>query len=146
MSQRATYPSDLLDHDWFYLEPLLPKSKCGTNRGGRPQEYPTREIVNGIRYVLRTGAAWRHMPHDLPPWDTVYHYFRRWRRDGTWQRIHDQLRGDVRQFDGRERVPSAAVIDSQSVKTTSRGGSAVTMRARKSRGASVTSSSTHSGS
>lgn len=138
MTTRPAYPSDLADSDWFYLEPLLPKPKCGTARGGRPQEYPTREIVNGIRYILRTGAAWRHMPHDLPPWDTVYGYFRRWKNDGTWLMIHEKLRGDVRESEGRDRIPSAAIIDSQSVKTTSRGALAVTMRARKSRVASGT--------
>jgi len=137
MTTRLAYPSDLSDEDWFYLEPLMPKSKCGTSLGGRPQEYPTREIVNGIRYILRTGAAWRHMPHDLPPWDTVYHYFRRWKTDGTWQRLHDKLRGDVRESEGRERIPSAAIIDSQSVKTTSRGAFVVTTQARKSRAASA---------
>ena len=131
MTTRPAYPSDVSDSEWSILEPVLPKPKCGTARGGRPQEYPTREIVNGVRYVLRTGAAWRQMPHDLPPWDTVYGYFRRWQNDGTWQRVHDQLRGDVRASDGRERMPSAAIIDSQSVKTTSRGAAAVTMRARK---------------
>ena len=138
MIERAAYPSDIADEEWSYLDPLLPGPKCGTPRGGRPQEFPTREIVNGIRYVLRTGCAWRLMPHDLPPWSTVYHYMRAWKRDGTWLRVHDQLRGDVRQADGRERMASAAIIDSQSVKMTSRGGSAVTMRARKSVDASVT--------
>jgi transposase len=138
MAERPAYPSDIADDEWFYLEPLLPGSKFGTARGGRPQEYPTREIVNGIRYVLRTGCAWRLLPHDLPPWCTVYHYMRRWKQDGTWVRVHDQLRGDVRQAEGRERVPSAAIIDSQSVKTTSKGAFAVTTRARKSVAASVT--------
>lgn len=132
MTTRAAYDSDISDEEWSYLEPLLPGAKCGTSRGGRPQEFPTREIVNGLRYVLRTGCAWRLMPHDLPPWWTVYYYLRIWKRDGTWVRVHDKLRGDVRQSEGRERIPSAAIIDSQSVKTTSRGAFAVTMRARKS--------------
>lgn len=138
MTKRAAYPSDIADEEWSYLEPLMPQAKCGTPRGGRPQEFATREIVNGIRYVVRTGCAWRLLPHDLPPWCTVYHYMRAWKRDGTWERIHDQLRGDVRQAEGRDRIPSAAIIDSQSVKTTSKGAFAVTMRARKSVGASVT--------
>jgi transposase len=138
MNERPAYASDISDEEWMYLEPLLPASKYGTPRGGRPQEFPTREIVNGIRYVLRTGCAWRLMPHDLPTWWTVYYYLRVWKRDGTWVRIHEQLRGDVRQTEGRERMPSAAIIDSQSVKTTSRGASAVTMRAKKSADASVT--------
>src|SRR5271155_4486042 len=74
MIERAAYPSDIADEEWSYLDPLLPAPKFGTPRGGRPQEFPTREIVNGIRYVLRTGCAWRLMPHDRPPWWTVYHY------------------------------------------------------------------------
>ncbi len=138
MDERPTYASDITDEEWTYLEALLPAAKCGTSRGGRPQEFATREIVNGIRYVLRTGCAWRLMPHDLPPWWTVYYYLRLWKRDGTWLRVHDQLRGDVRQTEGRDRMPSAAIIDSQSVKTTSRGAFAVTMRAKKSVDASVT--------
>lgn len=138
MNARPAYPSDIGDEEWTYLEALLPASRFGTSRGGRPQEFATREIVNGIRYVLRTGCAWRLMPHDLPPWWTVYYYLRNWKRDGTWSRIHDQLRGDVRQTEGRDRMPSAAIIDSQSVKTTSRGAFAVTMRAKRSVDASVT--------
>jgi len=134
---RPPYPSDIADAEWFFLEPLLPKSKSGTRRGGRPPEFTAREIVNGIRYLLRTGCSWRQLPHDLPPWGIVYHYMRKWKLDGTWLRIHDKLRGDVRQSEGRNRLPSAAIIDSQSVKTTSKGGHAVTMRARKSVAASV---------
>lgn len=145
MAKRAAYPSDLTDEEWEILERLLPAPKWGTSRGGRPQEFPTREIVNGVRYVLRTGCAWRSMPHDLPPWWTTYKYFQRWNRDGTWQRVHDKLRGDVRQAEGRERQPSAAIIDSQSVKTTERGASGVTMRAKESADARGTSSSTRSG-
>ena len=132
MTQRAAYASDITDEEWSYLEPLLPAAKCWTSRGGRPQEFPRREIVNGIRYVLRTGCAWRLLPHDLPPWWTVYYYMRLWKHDGTWVRVHDKLRGDVRQSEGRDRMPTAAIIDSQSVKMTSRGASAVTMRAKKS--------------
>jgi transposase len=138
MKARPAYASDIADGEWIYLEALLPAARCGTSRGGRPQEFATREIVNGIRYVLRTGCAWRLMPHDLPPWWTVYYYMRLWKRDGTWLRVHDQLRGDVRQNEGRDRMPSAAIIDSQSVKTTSRGGCAVTMRAKRSVDASAT--------
>ena len=92
---------------------------------------PRREIINGIRYVVRSGCAWRLMPHDLPHWGTCHHYFRTWRKDGTWEKIHDQLRGDVRQAAGRQRQPSAAIRDSQSVKTTEKGGSGVMMQARR---------------
>ena len=124
---RSTYPSDLNDREWQLLEPLLPPPKPG----GRPVKYPRREVVNAIRYVLRTGCSWRMLPHDLPPWRTAFHYFRTWRRDGTWQRAHDTLRSLTRQSAGRWATPSAAIIDSQSVKTAEKGGQGVTMLARK---------------
>src|SRR5687768_16537366 len=110
---RQTYPTDLSDAEWHLLARLIPEPKPG----GRPIKYSRREIVNAILYVLRSGEAWRLMPHDLPAWATVYHYFRRWRRDGTWQRIHDHLRREVRRRDGRLAQPSAAILDSQTVKT-----------------------------
>ncbi len=115
---RQTYPTDLSDAEWHLLARLIPKPLPG----GRPVKYSRREIVNAILYILRSGEAWRLMPHDLPAWATVYHYFRRWQRDGTWQRIHDRLRREVRRRDGRLAQPSAAILDSQTVKTTSRGG------------------------
>ena len=123
---RPNYPTDLNDREWQLLEPLLPPPKPG----GRPVKYPRREVVNAIRYVLRTGCSWRMLPHDLPPWRTAFHYFRTWRRDGTWQQAHDALRSLTRQFEGRQASPSAAIIDSQSVKTAEKGGPEVTMRAR----------------
>ena len=115
---RKSYPSDLRDREWQLLEPLLPPPKPG----GRPIKYSRREVVNAIRYVLRTGCAWRMLPHDLPPWRTTFHYFRTWRRDGTWERVHSALRDQVRVSQGRDASPSAAIIDSQSVKTTEKGG------------------------
>ena len=125
---RSTYPSDLNDREWQLLEPLLPPPKPG----GRPVKYPRREVVNAIRYVLRTGCSWRMLPHDLPPWRTAFHYFRTWRRDGTWQRAHDTLRSLTRQSAGPPgQRPAQRIIDSQSVKTAEKGGQGVMMLARK---------------
>jgi transposase len=127
MRDRMPYSSDLSDREWQILEPLLPPEKPG----GRHRAYPIREILNAIQYVLRSGCAWRAIPHDLPHWETAYHYFQRWKKDGTWQQIHDQLHTELRLRMGRESQPSAAIIDSQSVKTTEKGGFTVTMEQRK---------------
>ena len=124
---RARYPSDLTHAQWKLLEPLIPAVKTG----GRPALFARREIVDAMLYVLRTGCPWRALPHDFPVWQTVYHYFRVWRLDGTWERVHAALRDQVRVAAGREVSPSAAIIDSQSVKTTEQGGSAATTRARR---------------
>ena len=114
---RRAYPSDLSDTEWRILEPLLPPEKPG----GRHRGYALREIINAIQYLIRCGGAWRSLPHDLPHWQSVYHYFQQWKRDGTWLRIHDHLHEEVRRQMGRDVQPSAAVIDSQSVKTTEKG-------------------------
>ncbi len=119
---RRRYPSDLTDRQWAVLAPLIPAAKPG----GRPRSADTREVVDAVLYVLRNGVVWRALPHDFPPWSTVYTYFRAWRRDGTWERLHDALRDRVRAKDGRAASPSAAVLDSQSVKTTDKGGRAAT--------------------
>jgi putative transposase len=111
---RQPYPSDLTAAQWHRLQPWLPAPKTQ----GRPRSVSLREVVNAIRYVLRTGCSWRSLPHDFPCWQTVYGYFRRWRREGLWQRIHEDLRPRVRRRAGREATPSAAILDSQSVKTT----------------------------
>ena len=120
---RRRYPSDLTDAQWADLAPLLPRALPG----GRPRTHPTREVVDALRYILRGGIAWRALPHDYPPWQTVYHYFRAWRLDGTWERLNDELRELVRVRAGRTRQPSAAILDSQSAKTTEKGGSGAMM-------------------
>ena len=128
---RKAYPTDLNDKEWAVIAPYVPQPKTG----GRPAEHERREILNAIAYVLRSGCAWRLMPHDLPPWSTVYDYFRQWRKDGTWERINAALREKLRITLGREAEPSAAIIDSQTVKTTEKGGRVGTTLARKSRDA-----------
>ncbi len=111
---RKTYPSDLSDVEWLILLPLIPAAKTG----GRPRCVDIREIMNAIFYVIRSGCAWRMLPHDFPAWQTVYGYFRSWRQAGVWEQMNTALRESVREQAGRETEPSAAIIDSQSVKTT----------------------------
>ena len=112
--ERKPYPSDLNDAEWQIIKPLIPPAKPG----GRPRNTDMREVLNGIFYELRSGCAWRMLPHDLPPWQTVYHYFRQWKGDGTWEAMNQTLRIRLRIAEGREAEPSAAIMDSQSVKTT----------------------------
>ena len=135
------YPSDLTDQEWTILASLIPAAKPG----GRPRTVDMREVINALLYVDRTGCQWRALPHDFPPWSTVWTYFRTWRNDGTWERIHTALREAVRVKQGREPTPSAAIIDSQSVKTSQKGGGAATTGAKRSKAASGTSSSTRMG-
>src|SRR5215470_3040248 len=106
-------PPSLSDEQWAVLEPFIPQPSTQ----GRPAEIERREIVNAILYLLRSGCPWRHVPHDLPAWSTVYSYFRRWRLEGVWDRVLAALRMQMRSRQGRHAEPSAAIIDSQSIKT-----------------------------
>jgi transposase len=114
------YDSDLTDAQWRLIEPLLPPPATA----GRPEKHPRREIVNAILYVVRTGCAWRLLPREFPPWQTVFWYFKRWRADGSLDRLHDALRDRLRDADGRDPMVSAAIVDAQSVKGADTVGSA----------------------
>jgi transposase len=118
---RQRYTTDLTDAQWERLRPLL---ETPTYKGGRPREYPMREIVNALLYYVKNGCGWRNLPHDLPPWSNVNDHFRRWKKNGMLERIHDTLREAVREAEGRERTPSAAVLDAQSVRTAEKRGGA----------------------
>lgn len=135
------YPSDLTDAEWGQVEPLIPPAK----RGGRRRKVDVREVVNGLLYVLSTGCQWRAVPKDLPPKSTLFSYFDLWNWDGTLGRIHQELYVKCREAMGREASPTAAIIDSQSVKSAEKGGVASTragmMRGRRSKARSVISSS-----
>ncbi len=115
--KRKPYPSDLTDEQWAKLKPHLPPPKSR----GSPRRVNLREIINALLYLSRTGCQWRMLPHDLPPWEKVYYYFSQWRDDGTWERLNRELRIEVRVGVGKDPEPSAAILDSQSVKATEMG-------------------------
>ena len=137
---KLRYPSDLTDEEWALVTPLIPPAK----RGGNKRTVNVREVVNGLMYILSTGCQWRAMPKDLPPRSTVYDYLDLWDWDGTLNRIHEALYVRCREAASREASPTAAIIDSQSVKSAEKGGPApirrATLRARRSRARSDTSS------
>jgi putative transposase len=119
MEPRRAYKTDLTDAQWEQIEPLV---SVGHQPEHHRRKHTLREILNTLLYQLRTGCAWEHLPHDLPPKGTVYDYFHLWTHNGTFARIHTVLREQVREQAGREAQPSAAIVDTQSVKTTEKGG------------------------
>jgi len=124
----AVYPSDLTDAEWSLLQSMMPRK---TTKRGRPREIAYRTILNAIFYVNKEGCQWRALPREYCAWQTAYYYFRKWRRSGLWPKIHSQIRGRVRAGEGRSREPSAAIIDSQSVKTTQKRGREAMTPARR---------------
>lgn len=129
--QRPAYPSDLTDKQWMKIEALLPQPKSDSQIGGRPRTTDIREVVNACMYLARSGCAWRMLPHDLPDWKIVHHYFDAWKKDGTWERLHDALRADVRIKAGKHPFPSAGIMDAQSVQTTKKGDFVALMPVKK---------------
>lgn len=139
MEPRPPYPSDVNDAEWELIQPLFdPEQPAGP---GRPCVHDKRELVNAIFYMVRSGCAWRMLPHDWPPWQTVYGYFRLWREAGIWQQANACLREAVRVQEGHRATPTAAVSDSQTAHTTEKGGPGATTDTRRSTAGSGTSQS-----
>lgn len=136
------YPSDLSDEEWAVIAPQIPPGR----RGGRRRSVDVRAVLNGVLYVLETGCQWRHLPRDVPPRSTCHSYLQLWAWDGTLERIHHELYARVREQEGREASPTAAVVDSQSVRSAEKGGlrriRSATTRERRSKASSTTSAST----
>jgi len=118
----TNYPTDVTDEEWDQIKSLVPAPKSGKGRRGRPTTLDRRSLVNAIFYEVRSGCAWRLLPSNFGPWETVYGYFRLWTQDWTWRFIHDSLRDCLRKTEGRKVAPTAAIIDSQSVKTVDQAG------------------------
>jgi len=125
------YPSDLTDRQWEILVEQCPFLTEHNPRGGRPRIHSLRNILNALLYVDKTGCQWRQLPHDYPPWQTVYSTFRRWRLNNRWAMVHATLREALRRHVGKRPQPSVTIIDSQSVKTTQKGGAGDTMLAKR---------------
>ncbi len=127
MSIEKRYPSDLSDKEWALIADFMKVDPLG----GRPPKYPRREILNAIFYVAKTGCQWRYLPKNLPPWNAVYMQFLRWRDNGKIEQIYDALHRKLRVTVGKNEIPSAGIVDSQSIKTTEKRGLQGSMEARK---------------